>query len=219
MPRQVHTTPFIIHPPEDLVRQKPELRRAAGVLAGKYAGGQIVHEVDLRQMGQALWDTLALNADFESAHKSAGAAVRAVIIESDAIDVQALPWETLYHPTHGFIGKEKGFTLTRRMNAPLGSATQIEKGPLRVLLFTSLPDDVNPEKSRLNVEEEQIQVQEALMPWISKGLVQLEMPDDGRFSTLNIAQKISAAYFISERTREFSSRAAHRRSAVWHVFI
>jgi tetratricopeptide (TPR) repeat protein len=34
------------------------------------------------------------------------------------------------------------------------------------------------------VEEEQAQVQEALMPWIAKGVVQLEMPDDGRFSTL-----------------------------------
>jgi len=27
-------------------------------------------------------------------------------------------------------------------------------------------------------------VQEALLPWIAKGLVQLEMPDDGRFATL-----------------------------------
>ena len=52
------------------------------------------------------------------------------------------------------------------------------------LLFTTLPDDLNPETKRLNVEEEQTQVQEALMPWISKGSVKLEMPDDGRFSTL-----------------------------------
>ncbi len=142
MPRQVHTTPFVIRPPEDLVRQKPELRRAAGVLAAKYAGGQIVHEVDLRQMGEALWDALALNADFESAHKSAGAAVLAVIIESDAIDVQALPWETLYHPTHGFIGKEKGLPDTPYDAPRVGNADRE-----RPRVFDSLTADDVPRKA------------------------------------------------------------------------
>lgn len=33
------------------------------------------------------------------------------------------------------------------------------------------------------MEEKQLQLQDVL-PWIAKGLVQLEMPDDGRFSTL-----------------------------------
>jgi hypothetical protein len=65
----------------------------------------------------------------------------------------------------------------------------LETGPLRVLLFTSLPDDLNPETGRLNVEEEQAQVQEALMPWIAQGMVKLEMPDDGRFVTLQLQIK------------------------------
>jgi hypothetical protein len=82
------------------------------------------------------------------------------------------------------VGKHHGFTLTRRIKSPQDGSTPLDKGPLRILLFTSLPNDVDPEKERLNVEEEQIQVQEALMPWISKGLVQLKMPDDGRFFTL-----------------------------------
>jgi hypothetical protein len=48
-----------------------------------------------------------------------------------------------------------------------------------VLLFTAMTED----QARLNVEEEQALVQEALMPLIAKGLVILEMPDDGRFTT------------------------------------
>ena len=77
------------------------------------------------------------------------------------------------------VSPSHGRTTTTAPNFP-----PLEKGPLRVLLFTSLPDDVDPENSRLDVEEEQVQVQEALNPWIAEGLVQLEMPEDGRFSTL-----------------------------------
>ncbi len=184
MPRHIHPNPFIIRPPEDLVRRLPDLRRLGFSLGLKYASQQVVTEEDLQIMGGALWNALDLKDAFDAAHKSAGAAILPIIIESGAADAQALPWETLHHPTHGFLGKHAGFTLTRRMGEPQNIPLQLEKGPLRVLLFTSLPDDVDPEKSRLNVEEEQIQVQEALMPWISKGFVQLEMPDDGRFSTL-----------------------------------
>ena len=127
---------------------------------------------------------LNIQSDFDQAHKEAGAAILPIIIETDKPDEQALPWETLYHPELGFLGKHTAFTLSRRMGEPAVSHPKPEEGPFRVLLFTSLPDDVNPEHGRLNVEEEQIQVQEALMPWISQGRVELEMPDDGRFSTL-----------------------------------
>jgi tetratricopeptide (TPR) repeat protein len=121
---------------------------------------------------------------FDQAVKAAGAAILPIMIESQSAAVQSLPWETLYHPLHGFLGRNPAFTLARRMEAGQTASPTLEKGPLRVLLFTALPDDVNPETGRLNVEEEQAQVQEALLPWIAKGLVQLEMPDDGRFSTL-----------------------------------
>ena len=200
MPRHVHPLPFIIQPPDDLVRQRPDLRRGSHALSLKYAGRQVVTEADLQAMGSALWGALPPNVHeaFDAAHAGAGAAILSVIIESDAADAQALPWETLYHPALGFIGKHAGLTLTRRIRqhpertlspelvegAKRQLKEPLDKGPLRVLLFTSLPDDVNPETGRLNVEEEQAQVQEALLPWISKGLAQLEMPDDGRFATL-----------------------------------
>ena len=49
-----------------------------------------------------------------------------------------------------------------------------------MLLFTAISED----QQRLDVEAEQAQVQEALMPLIAEGVVLLEMPDDGRFETL-----------------------------------
>ena len=184
MPRHIYATPFVIKPPDNLIDKQPGLRRLSHRLGLKYASKSIVTEEDLQTMGSALWQTLALDNAFDTAYEKAGATVLSVIIESGISDVQALPWETLYHPEHGFLGKHAGFTLSRRREAPQPQPSPVEKGPLRVLLFTSLPDDLDPETSRLNVEEEQVQVQEALMPWIAEGIVQLEMPDDGRFSTL-----------------------------------
>lgn len=186
MPKHIHPTPFIIQPPAGLAQQRPELHHLSRQLAHKYASRQVVTEQDLRAMGSALWRALSPDtpAAFDAARAGAGAAILSVIVESGAADVQALPWETLYHPTLGFLGKHPAFTLTRRTSAAPGEAARLEKGLLRVLLFTCLPDDVNPETKRLNVEEEQAQVQEALLPWIAQGQVRLEMPDDGRLDTL-----------------------------------
>lgn len=186
MPRHIHPTPLVVRPPADLLRREPGLRRASHALGLKYASNQVVMEEELQAIGAGLWQALDLHEGFDTAAQAAGAAILPVIVESDVADVQALPWETLYHPSYGFIGKHPGFTLTRRVSAPPQSPSSLRKGPLRVLLFTSLPDDVDPERGRLNVEEEQVQVQEALLPWIANGLVQLEMPDDGRFSTLQV---------------------------------
>ena len=184
MPRHVHPHPFIIHPPDDLVPNNPELRRLSDALSRKYADNQVVTEKELEVMGSALWRLLDRQDAFDTALSEAGAAIFPVIVESNSAEAQALPWETLHHPTHGFIGRHPGFTLTRRMKGAPVSAPPLDKAPLRVLLFTSLPDNVHPETGRLNVEEEQARVQEALLPWIAQGLVRLEMPDDGRFDTL-----------------------------------
>ena len=112
-----------------------------------------------------------------------------MVIHSDPADVQALPWETLFHPAYGFIGKNPDFTLTRRSSSQ-EAAGGLDQGPLRVLLFTSLPANVDPERSCLKVEEEQGGVQAALLPWIAQGLATLETPDDGRFSTLQNLLKL-----------------------------
>ena len=194
MPRQIHPTPFVIKPPNGFVEKHPELRRWSHAISLQFAGGvqkqegltAVVTDEALQAMGSALWNALPQESadEFDRALEEAGATILPIIIETDQAAEQALSWETLYHPKHGFLGRHTGFTLSRRTRKPTGLSPNPDKGPLRVLLFTSLPDDVDPEHGRLNVEEEQIQVQEALMPWISKGLIELEIPDDGRFSTL-----------------------------------
>jgi tetratricopeptide (TPR) repeat protein len=183
MPRNVHPMPFVIRPSDDLAKNI-DLRNMSRSLATKYADGHVVTDDDLQIMGRMLWNSLGVENDFKAAVKAAGDAILSIIIESDRPEVQAFPWETLYHPSHGFIGRNPAFTLTRRIAEGKPAQANLDKGPLRVLLFTSLPDNVDAERGRLNVEEEQAQVQEALLPWIAKGVVQLEMPDDGRFSTL-----------------------------------
>ena len=190
MPRHIHSKPFVIQPPADLVQAHPELKRMASQFASLYADGKLVTDEHLQRVGSALWGALNLPpAEFDVARSEAGAAILSVIIESSAAQVQALPWETLAHPSLGFIGKNPAFTLTRQLATAAAFTGPLAKGPLRVLLFTSLPNDVDAEKGRLNVEEEQAQVQEALLPWIAKGVVELEMPDDGRFSTLQAMLK------------------------------
>jgi tetratricopeptide (TPR) repeat protein len=180
----IHGNPLIICPPDDLVQKNPDLYDMSVDLANKYAQREIVTNEDLQLIGDRLWQALGMQNDFEIACRAAGKKILPVAIESTAPNVQDLPWETLHHPEYGFLGKHPGLALTRRIFTGGNRLAQLEKGPLRVLLFTALPEDVNPETGRLNVEQEQERVQEALLPWIRKGQVELKIPDDGRFSTL-----------------------------------
>jgi hypothetical protein len=168
MPWQVHPNPFVIRPADNFVQNNLELKNMSRRLGDKYADRQVVTDDDLQSMGRMLWDSCSVQTAFDAARNEAGASILPVIIESGAADVQALPWETLLHPQYGFLGKHPAFTLTRRIPVSV-PPPRLEKGPLRVLLFTSLPEDVDPETGRLNVEEEQSQVQEALLPWIARG--------------------------------------------------
>jgi hypothetical protein len=190
MPANVYSELLIIHPPADLLETYPQLKHAANDLARKYADHELVTDEALKAIGQGLWMVLECDADLARIRQAAGPQIVSIVIESDQPAIQRLPWETLYHLEHGFLGLAPGFTLSRRMGSPAVDLPAPEKGPLRVLLFTSLPDDLNPETGRLNVEEEQAQVLEALLPWITQGLIELEMPDDGRLITLR--QRVAA---------------------------
>ncbi|GAB4163155.1 MAG: hypothetical protein Fur0021_38020 [Candidatus Promineifilaceae bacterium] len=166
----------------------PQLKHASAALAWQYAFHELVSDEALQAMGTLLWAALmtddpGLAPAFAAARQAAGAAILPIVIESADAAVQQLPWETLYHPDHAFLGKSPAFTLLRRIPPQPPQLPPLETGPLRVLLFTSLPDDLDPETGRLSVEEQQALVLEALAPFISQGIVQLEMPDDGRFAT------------------------------------
>ena len=186
MPSNVHPTPFIIDPPSDLLTRYPRIKQNSNALAMKYAFGQMVEEDDLKIIGGQLWGALALDDALNAARAAAGRQILPIVIRSNNPTLLQLPWETLHHPEHRFLGRNPAFTLSRNLRQSATEAGHQDpvSGPLRILLFTSLPDDVDPEKSRLDVEKEQAEVQAALTPWIADGTVVLEMPDDGRLATL-----------------------------------
>ncbi|OQW90721.1 MAG: hypothetical protein BWK78_06325, partial [Thiotrichaceae bacterium IS1] len=167
----IHKEPDYFKIPDDLLKQKPELKHLAGELSRAYAAGdKLVTEQALQVMGQALWQGKITPPQDK---------IRPVIIASDKAEIQALPWECLYHPDYKFLARELGFTLSRCLPS-IKTESNLTTGPLRVLLFSSLPDDV----SRLDVEEEQAQVLIALNEWVQQGWVELEVLDDGRYQTL-----------------------------------
>jgi len=223
--------PFVVRPPADLAQTRPDIVSRAKQLSLQYVHQQVVAEEFLQQIGQALWHTLSCDSALAKAKQQAGLQILPVIVEISTPEVFVLPWECLYHPEDGFLGKHPHYTLSRRwlghdavprvQQAEVGSVTEkvsvfrqlwslwfgrshaerqpaageteqgttagdsrLPKGPLRVLLFTSLPDDLEPEMRRLDIETEQAHVLEALDPFIHQGLVQIETPDDGRFSGL-----------------------------------
>jgi len=174
--------PYIISPPADLLKQHPHLKRQAESLAEDYENHKIVEDQRLQAVGLALWKALQLDDALEKAKQAAGQQPLPIIIESDNGTMMTLPWETLYHPEYGFLGRSAGFTLSRRKPGPKVLLPEPEQTPLRILLFTSLPDDLS-DLERLEVEAEQAAVQEALMKQERKGEIVLEMPNDGRLET------------------------------------
>lgn len=186
MPKFVHAEPFVIFPENDLIEKQPHLRHASAKLADDFAGRRVADDAALQALGAALWS--ALPADTSSrlaaAIKAAGADVLPIIVESPNASVQALPWETLYHPQRGFLARDPAFAFSRRSAPASATAKPARPAPLKVLLFTSLPDDLDPETERLDVEKEQERVQEALLPFVADGKVNLEIPDDGQLETL-----------------------------------
>ena len=176
--------PLILQPPVDLPERFPHAVSLARQLALKYVHHYVVTEADLQAVGGALWQTLAADEALAAARRAAGTRILPLIVESADPLAQSLPWECLYHPQHGFLGQQPGFTLSRRLAAEDLPPAALAAGPLKVLLFTSMPDDLDPEKERLDVENEQAAVLEALDPLIQGGLVELTTPDDGRFAHL-----------------------------------
>lgn len=184
MPMNVADQAMVIRPPSDLIQTQPRLRRMAKDLALRYAHRELVTDTQLRTMGEGLWRAVEATADLERARALAGLRVLPIVIECAEPAVLQLPWETLHHPELGFLGQDPAFALSRRLASPAAEEVAPRKGPLRVLLFTSLPEDLDPERSRLGVEAEQAAAQEALAPWAAESWVDLHMPNDGRLATL-----------------------------------
>ncbi len=131
-----------------------------------------------RAIGEALWSKLNVKEKLKSTKE-----ILNIIIESDNSQTLQLPWELLYHPTYGFLAQHPNFTLSRKIPNLPNSSTPLEKRPLRVLFFSTLPDDIG-EEARLSVEKEQEVVLETLLPFRQEGLVEISVQNDGRFESL-----------------------------------
>lgn len=174
--------PLRLTPDRAKLLENSELLRLTKELSEAYASKEkLVTDEVLQVIGTFLWNSLDAGEQFAAAKHHAGQGILPIIIESDDPAVLQLPWETLCHPEFGFLGRKEGFTLSRAFPSNGVWLPPVEKGPLRILLFTSLPDDLT-ENEQLQIEEEQAQVLLALGKWRYKGFVELEMPDDGRFS-------------------------------------
>jgi len=155
---QLSKTPCIIKPPKDI---------------------KIDTTKDNLSIGKALWSAIGLDEDSIKLTKE----ILPIIIQSDNSQILQLPWELLYHPKYGELGKHPNCTLSRNILNLTNSSTPIEKRALRVLFFSTLPDDID-EDSRLAVEKEQEEVLETILPYRQEGLIDIKMPNDGRFESL-----------------------------------
>jgi hypothetical protein len=155
MPTAQRGSPFIIRPDGQLLEDHPDLRHISADLGHAYARGQFVGDEILQAVGRRLWEALGADDALAAARTQAGALTLPIVIAGSDAALQRLPWETLHHPTHGFLALADGFTVLRSGDGPAPALPPVARGPLRVLLFTSLPDDLDAEQSRLDVEEEQ----------------------------------------------------------------
>ena len=178
------TNPLVLTPPGDFRQQFPRLVSACHELSLKYMHRYLVTDDDLQKIGLGLWHSLNAETEFDETIQNAAQKTLPIIIESADPLIQSLPWECLHHPKQGALGKTNGFTLSRRLPDTAAITDNPPQGPLKVLLFTSLPDDLDEEKARLDTESEQANVLEALNPLIQEGKVELTTPDDGRFDYL-----------------------------------
>jgi hypothetical protein len=106
MPRNICHTPLVIQPPADLLVNYPQLKSLAAQLAIKYVHHESVTETDLKMVGQALWQALAIDETFTQRWIQTGTQILPLVIQS----ADHLPWECLYHPDSKFLGKHQHFT-------------------------------------------------------------------------------------------------------------
>jgi len=178
--------PFIIQFPADWLQQHKHLAALSQSLTEAYKQSAKVEDAALQSVGAALWDALQLGDALDVRKQAAGQQALPIIIESTDAGVLSLPWESLYHPRFGFLGRATGFSLSRHNPTAKMQLPALVAEPLKVLLFTSLLDDLD-EMERLDVEAEQVAIQQALMDYERSGEVILEMPENGQLAALQHA--------------------------------
>ena len=127
-----HPTPFIIRVPTDWLAQHQSLTALAQQLIAAYANVTKVEDTALQAVGAALWQALALGETLDHAKRAAGQTTLPIIIESSDAAVLDLPWETLFHPRYGFLGRASGFSLSRHNPATQTRLPHLNAEPLKI---------------------------------------------------------------------------------------
>ncbi|MDZ7404699.1 MAG: tetratricopeptide repeat protein [candidate division KSB1 bacterium] len=109
-----------------------------------------------------------------------------LIIESGQPEIQALPWELTFHADQrlGFLSRNPDFTLLRRWQPPDDTTLDLPGRPLKILLFVASPEDLDPEKARLDFETEENFLFEQLDAALNRGEVEIDVAEDGTLETL-----------------------------------
>ncbi len=141
----------------------------------------------LENIGRLLWTASNLDpAELLETIEDARDDERPVRLIIKGSDYYHLPWELLYseHPEIGFAGRHSWCTVLRRIRGRGDKRPSIAARPLKILLFVSSPDDLDPEKSRLDFEMEEELLFTALDRPFSKGEIDIHIAEDGCLSTL-----------------------------------
>ncbi len=184
-------TDIAIHPQldpelaESLKRQVMQLDRQ---LDRSYDGPQPIAATGvLEQLGRQLWSTTGLDADALlgaiSHAKDTQTPVRLVVTNADC---HHLPWELLYHdhPKLGFVARHPWCAVIRRFDGSGQHKPQCLPRPFRLLFFVASPEDLDPERSRLDFEREEELLFTALDGAIASGDVHIDVAEDGGLPTL-----------------------------------
>ncbi|MEA3273890.1 MAG: tetratricopeptide repeat protein [Pseudomonadota bacterium] len=166
---------------------EPALRRAISELDRALEAGEAIKEDALKGIGEQLWRLGGLDAETIAAELDDAldeeSPLRVTVAGGEA---QQLPWELLYHgdPQIGFLSRHDWSTLARRIRGKGSKAPSRTPRPLRLLLFIAAPDDLDPERARLDYEEEEALLYGALDAGITGGEIALDVAEDGVLETL-----------------------------------
>ena len=112
----------------------------------------------LEQLGTFLWEATRLEVDtVRAALDAAREAERPLRFVVQGEHGQHLPWELLYHPHPelGFVARHPWCVVSRRLRGTGERQPRLMPRPLRLLLFIASPEDLDPERSRLDFEREE----------------------------------------------------------------
>jgi tetratricopeptide (TPR) repeat protein len=141
----------------------------------------------LERIGTMLWTAAGLNAeDMRSAIEQAREDEDVVRFVVTAATDPRWPWELLYHPHPelGFLGRHPFCVVVRRSRGDGTKSPKLKARPLRVLLFISSPEDLDPTRGRLDFEKEEELLFTALDGPLSRGELVIDVAEDGCLRTL-----------------------------------